>query len=275
VKSHEPWLQHFATLAGQECGVHCYEHRPFAQYDEIHRDLGKAKRLMEGVGLRPEGVTAPYGTWSDRFARAAEDLGFGYSSEFSLAYDSLPFTPGYKGKRFTTLQVPIHPVCVGSLLRAGYSEEGMCEYFERVIREKLARHEPVFLYHHPSHRNWRVIRYICSRMEEEGVPSTTLGEYATWWKRRTERSFSASLEGTRLRTRVAEGAGGAEEVLIRVTRPGGEEALIAAAPEVDLQGVAWNTTLPYLPPEDIRRIREFDPRSVLGVMYSSFLRRRR
>lgn len=275
VRSHETWLSHFNLLAGQEVGLHCYEHRPFTSYDDIFRDLSRGRRLMEGVGLRPDGVTAPFGLWQESFARAVDDLGFRYSSEFSLAYDTLPFSPMVRGSRFRALQVPIHPICVGSLLRIGYDEAAMCGYYERVIREKLARHEPLFFYHHPLHRHGQVLRYLCSRMDEEGIPPITLGEYAAWWVRRGEVSLAASVRGETLSARIASGPQPAADVMVRVTRPDGDEALIGAGMSYDLKKLPWRTTLPYLPPEDLRRIRDFDPRTVLGNVYTSMLRKRR
>jgi len=275
VRSHESWLSHFNGLAGQELGLHCYEHRPYTAYEDIHRDLARGRRLMESAGLRPRGVTAPFGLWQESFARAVDDHGFEYSSEFSLAYDALPFTPVARGTRFRALQVPIHPVCVGSLLRAGYDGEAMCAYFERVIRERLAGHEPMMFYHHPLHKHGHVIRFLCSRMEEEGIPCLTLGEYARWWSGRSRARLAASVENSVLSLRIDSPHAQAADLMVRVSRPGGEETLLGPGSAHDLAGLSWSSTLPYLPPGDLRRIRDFDPRSVLGNLYTAMQRRRR
>jgi hypothetical protein len=84
-----------------------------------------------------------------------------------------------------------------------------------------------------------------------------------------------SVRGETLSARIASGPQVVTDLMVRVTRPGGDEALIGAGMSYDLKQLPWRTTLPYLPPEDLRRIREFDPRTVLGNVYTSMLRKRR
>jgi hypothetical protein len=275
VASHESWLSHFGTLAGQECGVHCYQHRQRFDHTEILKDLTRAKRLMEEAGMRPVGVAAPFGVWSEAFSRVAEELGFRYSSEFAAAYDMLPYHPWSAGGPALTLQVPIHPICIGSLRRVGYSVKDMEEYFERVIREKLAWHEPLLFYHHPSDQTGQVLRLLCSRAMEEEVATMTLGEYATWWDRRRAIRVACALEEGRINLRCAADGGAPPDMTIHITRKGGEEALTPLGENIELSALKWRTTLSYFPPHDLERIREFDPRAMLGELYASMLRRMR
>ncbi len=276
VKSHEPWLRHFTRMVDQEIGVHCYEHKMFVSHEDILKDMTRAVREIEAIGLSPKGFAAPFGMWNEELGKAIDELGFQYSSEFSNAYDTLPLLPHTMRMRYNTLQVPVHPICIGSLMKAGYSSTHMKEYFRKVIDEKLTRAEPVFFYHHPTHHHWDVVESILQSMRDYGIDSVSFGEYARWWKKRHRLKFLATFADDMFSSRSQETSDGDadEGMMLRITTAGGKELLVPIGEAIRFQSASWmQTSPPVAPPDDIRRIREFDPRSVLGELHTKFMRK--
>ncbi len=273
VRSHEQWLDHFKHFVGQEIGLHCYEHQTYPTFDANMKNISDGLQQMRRVGLAPSGFTAPFGIWNPGLAQAVDQAGLEYSSEFSYAYDSFPLFAETMGTRYNTLQIPIHPVCIGSMLRVGYSDVQMREYFAMVVRRKLFRNEPLFFYHHPSHRQCEVLRDLFSLIREHNIESMTMGEYARWWKRRISTFFTITLDGSILR--VDGSASISDDVYLRIVDPKGQEAIVSASGSMDLKsGLPWITPAAAVrPPSDIRRIREFDSRQKLGELYDTLIRK--
>ncbi|MGB2957691.1 MAG: hypothetical protein WBD30_02275 [Bacteroidota bacterium] len=275
VKSHRDLLSHFASMVEQELGVHCYEHRVYSSYEENLNQLAKSKTALESVGVFGGGFAAPYGMWNPSLARAVDDLGFAYSSEFSYAYDGYPLYPVWADTVFSTLQVPVHPVCPGTLRQVGYSDGAMRSYYAALVDAKRRRRDPLLFYHHPSHRRWEVVRDLLRDAMGPRVMPTTLGGFARWWKRRSASRIDAEFEPGILRThfRTPDKAPGLEGVSYRISSSAGKEAILSRDGEIRLDDLRWRDVPLYRPPEDIGRIREFDPRAVLGQVYSAMRRR--
>jgi len=274
VGSAESWLRRYALMVGQELGVHCYEHQTYPTFEANLKNIDKAKRAIEALGVCPVGFAAPYGAWNPELAKAIDHLAFEYSSEFSFAYDTFPLYPGNESTRFQTLQVPIHPICIGSLKRAGFMDKHMTEYYRATIERKLLRNEPLFFYHHPSHRSWDVMEYIFSSVEEKGIDNITMCEYARWWKERQRHKLSVSLEGDVLFARSDEQGAPRDNVWLRLSRIGDEEIIAPLSDRIDMKSAGWSVgAKPLSPPADIRRIREFDPRAMLGDLYGKMMRK--
>ncbi len=276
VKSHEAWLKHFGRMVNQEIGVHCYEHTTFDAYDDNLKNITRAAREIEAVGLHPEGFAAPFGTWNEELGKAIDKVGFQYSSEFAYAYDTLPLFPHTETMRYNTLQVPIHPICIGSLMKVGYSSAHMKEYYRRVIDEKRARAEPLFFYHHPSHHHWDVVEFVFQSMQDRGIDDVSFSEYARWWKKRHGTKFMLTFANDMFSSQSQElSDGNAEEgITLRVTTTEGRELLVPVGEAIDFKTASWTFLEPPIPPpQDIRRIREFDPRSVLGELHTKLMRK--
>ena len=272
VRAHESWLPHFSTLTGQEIGLHCYEHRVAGDPAWNRRQIARGRDLLDAVGLSPRGFAAPYGTWRPDFASIIDEFGFAYSSEFSCAYDTLPLYPEIHDRLFRTLQVPIHPVSIGSLRRIGATAPQMDEYFRSLTAMKLARQEPLFFYHHPAHRHWDVVRHLLEGIRTLGIKPMSMGAYAMWWKDRagvplqmsvTKGVLSCSAADTLLRRDLA----------LHAMRSDGTEAIFNPAEQVVLGTLSWQRETSFPNPPDIRRIREIDPRRLLGDLYNAMLRR--
>ncbi len=155
-EAHEGWFGHFRKYQaqGHEMAVHGYRHATFPTAAQNRHNISRCQALLEQEGLVYEGFAAPYGFWNTGLARAVMDAGFHYSSEFSQAYDTLPFYPYVQGDFSGVLQLPVHPVCIGSLMAARATEAQMKEYFATVICQKLALLEPVFCMIIPAIRTW-------------------------------------------------------------------------------------------------------------------------
>jgi hypothetical protein len=274
VRSHEPLLPHFASMIGQEIGVHCYDHRVDAHDETNLANFGRAKRALEGAGFRVDGFAAPYGMWNPSVARVTNELGFLYSSEFSWAYDTLPGHAVVRTRQQGVLQVPVHPICIGSLRRAGCSERQMTEYFGLMVEWKLARKEPLIFYHHPSHGHPGVVDALFGVVRESGIPGILLSEYARWWRMRAGVDLEITVHGGVIDCEMpVEGAERFAGLALRIVRPPGEEALADLTPRIVADRLDWSLLPVCRPPEDLRKIREFDPRRVLGDLYSRMTRR--
>ncbi len=272
VQSHESWLAEFAGMADQELGIHCYEHRTTGIEETDLRNIRKAVDLLAPHTGRPEGFAGPFGVWNEGLASAVDAAGFATASEFSYAYDGLPFFPEAGGRRFRALQVPIHPVCAGTLRKAGYDESAMLGYFSRVMDRKLALGEPLFFYHHPQDTRWDMISALIGSARSTGVPFMSLGEYARWWRSRLRVRCTLQVESGGVRVVPGEGAGALSGDLgIRRSWPDGTVRLapVASGGTGDDRPVLRR---PNPPARDIARIREADLRFTLGTIVDTILR---
>jgi hypothetical protein len=274
VRAHEPWIQHFESMVEQEIGVHCYDHVAYTDEEQARYQLGRAKQVVEAVGFAPEGVAAPFGFWTPALARAIEQLGFAYSSEFGYAYDAFPIVGATRDATFAPPQIPVHPVSIGSLLRVGYRPDAMMEYYDRVVRTKLERDEPLFFYHHPGHRCPDVARFLLERAQHEGVMNMTLREYARWWKGRSAAPLFFDIRGSELHVESVSYLN-EHGVGLRVLPEGRNEILVPPASVIDLKMLKADRRPAPSFPEDLRRIRETEPRRMLGDLYTAMLRRLR
>jgi hypothetical protein len=272
VKSHEPWIRAFANMEGDEVGLHCYEHRVFPDYQ---RNLGNIRRgidVLSGAGFTTGGFAAPQGKWNEELAEAIDDSGFEYSSEFSYMYDGLPVFPETPTRAFATLQIPIHPVCIGSLNRVGYSESQMVHYFEGVVRRKLNRREPLFFYHHPKDRFPGAVDGLLGLLHDHG-PRVTMDQFARWWNSRSEFSFAAATmqdSGIEMHDHTHNATG---SVRLEIIRPDGSRTMASPANHIDLTECRWEAAVRNAGrAEQLRRARTFDLRTTLADIYTSVTR---
>jgi len=272
VKSHESWLSRFAEMERQEVGLHCYEHRVFLDPAKDGANIRRGIDTMTASGLKPRAFAAPFGFWSPALGHCIDDAGFAYSSEFSWAYDTLPHRPVTGGVRFRTLQIPVHPVSIGNLRKAGYTPAQMAGYYAEVVDRKLRRREPLIFYHHPGHREWEVVRSLCRNVRSPDIRAMTLGEYGAWWERRGALRACLTFDAGMLEAQSDEGAWDTD-FAVRVSRWEGEEAEIGFNRPVAINGIAWHASAAYQPPVDIKRTREFDLRGEIGRQFTRLQRR--
>lgn len=189
------WLDVFAQYPKQETGIHAMQHATYDTYEENKRNIQLAREVLDAQGMHYEGYAAPFGTWNTAVALAEEYHGFSYASEFSLCYDDVPFYPWVQERFSPVLQVPIHPICIGSLARAGMTPDHMNNYNQGVIDAKLYAGEPVIMYDHPLHPYTDVLDALFAHANARALPALSFAEYAHWWKQRLAGSFAAQWDG--------------------------------------------------------------------------------
>ena len=198
VEAHREWLDVFSEMKDQEIALHGYEHGTSPSMAKNKQNIRDAGKEVSDSGMQFTGYCAPYGVWSKGLGEAIDSEGLSYSSEFTLNYDDLPFYPQNGRSPFKHLQIPIHPVCIGSFQRKRASGTQMKEYFQGYIKSKLNRNEPVVLYHHPLQDEWEVLDYIFKVIKEEGIVNMTFEDYRKFWIQRSSQSLKAIFDGHKL-----------------------------------------------------------------------------
>jgi hypothetical protein len=275
VASHESWLNRFSKMEGQEIGLHCYQHRVFLDGARDTENITHGRMAMRDAGLTANAFVAPFGFWSPEFGKIIDALNFEYSSEFGWAYDALPHFPISSNTRHRTLQIPVHPVSVGNLRKAGYTATEMIRYFRDVVDWKVLRGEPLFFYHHPGHRYPDVVESILESGRAGATHTMSLGAFASWWKERLSVVPAFCLEGDRLTSHDNRQADGTESkrVCFEFTTAKGLTGISPMHSSIDLTGVHEERRREFVPPEDLQRIREFDLRGEIGRQFTRIQRR--
>ncbi len=189
VKAHEEWLDYFSKFNNHEIALHGYEHGAASSKEKIENNIRHGLSVLEKNGIEPKGYCTPYAIWNEALEKTLQNFDFKYSSEFTRAYDCLPFFD-----RNEHLQIPIHPVCTGSLLRQGYSNTAMQNYFVDTFQRKSALHQPVIFYHHPMQKGLEVFDKIFEMVKEKSYCNLTFLEFADFWHDRRNFHFQAFFE---------------------------------------------------------------------------------
>jgi hypothetical protein len=251
-KSQEQSMKIYKEMHGQEIGVHCYDHQTFPDYERNIQNIKKAQAVLHRAKLEAKGFAAPFGLWNEELGRALVECGFEYSSEFSYDYDDLPILTWLE-RGDSVLQVPIHPICIGSLKRHGYNDTQMIRYFESVIQRKLTMREPMVIYHHPRDEHHTVLEWLFHEVRQARVPVTTMHEYAQWWKMRT--SAFPEIRYTKGNIHLR-GVQRDRSLYLRITQPNGTEAIIPTSKQITLEAVRWDSKPEsWIMPDDYLRER--------------------
>jgi hypothetical protein len=199
--AHAGWLNRFADMDSDEVAVHGERHRTFRRIEPNLQNMSRAREQLRHAGMDPVGFAAPTGAWNHGLARAVDEAGFLYSSEFALAWSALPFRPilpvadQINRYHYDAVQIPIHPISVGHLARSGANDRETNRYFECVAERAVRAGRPVIFYHHPTHRRWHLVEHLLETPERLGIPAVTFAEWAHFWKRRSELWFDVTQNG--------------------------------------------------------------------------------
>jgi len=270
VKSHEHWLTYFQKFTNQEIGIHCYEHTTYDLVERNRKNFEKGCQLLKENFLTYYGVGAPRGDWNSALGIAFEQLQFLYSSEFSYDYDNLPSYPWLNDHFSSVVQLPVHPICSGTLRRAGYTAAQQLAYFITLINKKIALREPICLYHHPTHHYNNVFELIFKYIQDQKIPMLSYREYAEWWNKRRKSIHEMTYNKDSQKIYVI---GTNDTVWHRITTPQRKETIVVFNGEVHLESLSWNpvhqaTTIP----SDIMRARKFDFRHPLIDLFEFYYR---
>lgn len=259
VKSHEAWLPYFQKFLDQEIGVHCYEHVVHTSAVLNKENFGKALNLLRQNKLEPKGISAPTGGWNKQYAEAIQSLGFHYSSEFAYDYDNLPSYPFINGHFLPLPQLPIHPVCIGSMVRARMSEEEMVRYYRAIIDKNYLLNEPIALYHHPTHEHNGIFEEVFRYINERNIRKLSFSEYSDWWKYRT-----SNLVPLKFSDGIFDPLAKNTSTHYRIIRSDGSESTTAMNGKIDIKSIPFRRIdREILPNEHLMRSRSFDPGHIL------------
>jgi len=192
-RAQKRYLNIFSELTNNEIAVHGHLHKTYTKEHYNEANMRAAKGILEQSGFTPRGGCAPYGIWNEGLCRSFLRTGFIYSSEFSYCYDSLPLHTMTNDRSYPILQIPVHPVCIGTLLGAKADEEELSEYFLRTASEKLSHLAPLIFYDHLLHTKYQAVRTFFNSIRSLPVAHQTFLEYAQWWKKRLANSAIPSL----------------------------------------------------------------------------------
>ncbi len=230
------WIRLFRDMKNQEIGYHCYRHRIFPDDRKNRENIIQGLNILRSEGIYPKGYAAPYGEWNSSLGKILQEQQFEYSSEFELDYDDLPFYPYFNNSFSTVLQVPIHPVSIGNLRRARQTKEQYILYYKSVIREKLDSDNPILIYHHPGHQNLDVFQEIFREIQMQKIPSMSMGEYSTWWKRRSRIDWTPAFYNNKL---VCDIQNQDESVYLRAISPKKKSAVFPFKKVIEIDKLAW------------------------------------
>ena len=162
------------------------------------------------------------------------------------------------------MQIPIHPICIGNLLRARYSGEEMTQYYYRVIDMKIAAREMICLYHHPIHHFLEVFDPVFQHLRQREVLNISWTTYSEWWRARSTVSADMCYDRQSETLHVANEAGDCPDLRWRISFPGGEESIVSLLSPLNLSTISRCVSpVPRETPSDMNRIRRPDLRHIL------------
>ncbi|WP_421774579.1 hypothetical protein [Gracilimonas sp.] len=254
VEAHKDWLTHFNSYQKQEFALHGFEHGTSDSFKKVDQNIQNGEKHLEQANIEFYGFCAPYGIWNTALKKSLKNFDFEYTSEFTFCYDGLPLQ---LVEDQLPLQIPIHPICTGSLNRRKYSNEDMKGYFEDVLLNKLTRFEPALFYHHPLQPGLSVIDHLLELSDIHEFENLTFGEFAAFWKERERFGFEAYLSDGKVTIERSSDP----DKLIQVSMNHLEFDLVST--DKDTINLTKTTKLkyskPYLPqPEEVSEMRKRD-----------------
>jgi peptidoglycan/xylan/chitin deacetylase (PgdA/CDA1 family) len=186
--------RHGGTLSGwgrgTEVGQHGQLHTILDTTAENLENLRAGEAWMHGrTGRRPASFVGPRGLWNRQLGEALACMGYRYSSDFGLDFDSLPFRADGG-----ILQVPVHPY---SPERAAVwaDEQGapaptaadVRDHYVRIVAEQVRLGRQAHVYGHPQVLGTmaeQVLPALSSVADLHSLPRLTLAGYADFWLER-------------------------------------------------------------------------------------------
>lgn len=190
VEAHEDWLDVFKVYPEQETALHCYKHATSDNASKLSSDIEKAAQILKKKHIPFKGYAAPYGISNTALRSSLSAIEPEYSSEFTLLYDALPLCIPQEDH----WQVPVHPICTGSLSRLSYSNDDIRTYFESKTELHKLSHEPLIFYHHPMQKGIDMWKNLFTDLISGSFQAVTFSELLNWFKKRQRTSFEAYAE---------------------------------------------------------------------------------
>jgi hypothetical protein len=177
-------LDYYGSFRNQEIALHCDRHYLYKDAASNRANIKSGMDILMKHNIYPSGFAAPFGDWNSELENVLLEFEFIYSSEFAFAYDALPYIINKEGKNI--VQIPIHPVSPGRLLRSHFTMPQMLDYYLKEIEACRRQNRPAIIYHHPSHDLNYLLEVIFEYIVDENYQNITMLSYADWWLRRYE-----------------------------------------------------------------------------------------
>ncbi|MDR9415957.1 MAG: polysaccharide deacetylase family protein [Gracilimonas sp.] len=187
VEAHKEWLQIFKGFKEQELALHGYEHGTSKAVSKTRQNIRNGLEVLTDNDIKVNGFCAPYGIWNKALEQTLKDFEFRYTSEFTYLFDGFPLKP----ENDLPMQIPVHPICTGSLSRKNYDEAAMAVYFAQILQQKLGRFKPVFFYHHPLQKGLIVWDHLFEIARQQELHIITFSEFLAFWEKRNKNDFNA------------------------------------------------------------------------------------
>ena len=211
----------------QDIQSHSYEHLVYDSPEKDYENILRSNEFILKICKNPVGFAAPFGYWNKNLGLSLEKLKYSYSSEFSLGYDDMPFYPYLNYKKSNVIQLPIYPICIGSLIMRLYSKNKIKSYFNYLINMQYLKQMPLFLYDHPNDgigRRPEVLEFIIKKIKSlDNVLITNLTDFSKWWKKREKIKFDISLDRNNIKLNTNNKN---KDFYIRIVFPGYKETKI-------------------------------------------------
>lgn len=182
--AHKSWLKKFAEFKGDEIAVHGADHFFSIDKEKQRINILSAIKDINSIDISPQGYAAPFGLWDEDLNSICEELDFQYSSDFSCFYDGLPIYPITSKGISPILQIPIHPICTGTLSNAKMKSNDIENYFKKIVELKKSQLSPLSLYDHPASKHKKLIGKLLQEIKSDTIVNMTFMEYSNWWKER-------------------------------------------------------------------------------------------
>ena len=236
VKSQYDLLSFYNTMKNHEISLHCYEHKTYGDYGKNDSNIKEGIRILKKHGITPSGFASPYGKWNLGLARAIFENGFEYSSEFAYDYDNIPSYPSIGAGFNSVLEIPIHPISIGTLRRQGYDTVSMKEYYKTVIDNNINNRIPVILYYHPKDGNHEVLSFVFSYIKKKNIDNITMAQFARWWTQRNKMRLEIFYNENTISIKENNNINNA---LMRISREDGVETYVNISSHIDLNSLKW------------------------------------
>ncbi|MDQ3431525.1 MAG: hypothetical protein M3467_04760 [Actinomycetota bacterium] len=216
-----------------EIGQHGSTHNLFDTVaDNLANLRAGAAWVEERTGVVARSFVAPRGMWNPALGQALAEMGYRYSSDFGLDFDSLPFRVPGSG----ILQIPVHPYSPERAVEHArehgsppVTPAAVAAHYLAVVQQQVAANRPTHVYGHPEVLGAmadQVLPTVFADVRRRGLRTMTLAQMTDWWELR---------EGAGMRARVQAGTGtllvdyDAERLPVEVDGADGLDVMVAGA----------------------------------------------
>ena len=254
-KSSNDWINIYKSMQKQEIGLHCYRHKVFNDLRKNKINIQRGISILEKNGIENFGFASPFGTWNNSLNETINHFNFKYSSEFALDYDNLPFFPIInENKSSNVLQVPIHPICVGSLKNSKHSLNQIKEYYTNLIKNHTSNNLPIFIYDHPKQFEEEILKWLFKKINKLNLLSTTLMDFSNWWKERLKIKWKANIFNDKI---IIDYQNWNDSVFLKISKLNMKPIIINKNDLTDIKNFKWkikNANLSSMNYEELNKI---------------------